>query len=152
MSVPKLGDQFCSYLHVRHMKALGFKKRGRSYCRDREGYTECVSIQGSSWNSGEEPWHFYVNISVAFVDVPFKPDSGLKYHADGRLERLALTAPPAYDLMANNFEQLADELVVNIKHACEVIPKALSAIRTRALEGFYSPLPVPESWVNERKT
>jgi len=152
MSVLKLGDQFCSFLHVRHMKALGFKKRGRSYCRDRDGYTECISIQGSSWNSGEEPWHFYVNVSVTLDDIPFKPDSGLKYHADGRLERLVLTAPSAYDLMSNNFEQLADELAGYIKHACEAIPMALGKIRARAKEGFYSPLPVPESWENEQKT
>jgi len=75
-----------------------------------------------------------------------------KYHADGRLESLALTAPPAYDLSSSNFELLADELFSYIKQACDEIPNALDDVRQRAEAGLYSPLPVPETWLKEQKT
>ncbi|WP_172205390.1 DUF4304 domain-containing protein [Niveibacterium sp. COAC-50] len=129
------------------MKAMGFKKQGRNFTRKSEGYTERVSVQGSSWNSGDEPWHFYINVAVAIDGVPLRETS--KFHADGRLERLAPSAPAAYDLTAANLESLAIEISGYVMEACCRIPDALHDVRTRALQGWYSPLPVPDTWLDE---
>jgi len=88
MSVRKLvGDQLCADL-MRDISRiyLGFRKRGRTFIRERDGYSEGISIQGSSWNSGGELWHFYVNVAITLSDVPLNIDQKCRYHADGRLE------------------------------------------------------------------
>jgi hypothetical protein len=148
MSARKLGDAFCSHLHSKYMKEMGFKKQGRNFSRKVEGYVECVSIQGSSWNSGDELWHFYVNVAVAIDGIPMREN--IKFHADGRLEGLAPSAPPAYDLTATNLESLASEISGYVTEACGRIPNALHDVKCRALRGWYSRLPVPDTWLNEK--
>ena len=127
---------------------MGFKKQGRNYLRNSFSYIECVSIQGSSWNSGYEPWHFYVNVSVALNDIPLREKS--KFHAGGRLEALVPEAAYAFDLTERNLESLAREISDYIKIGCSRIPDTLDNIMPRALLGLYSPLPVPQSWLDEK--
>ncbi len=46
MSVRKLGDQLCADLYGRHLKNLAFRKRGKTFIRERVGYSEGISVQG----------------------------------------------------------------------------------------------------------
>jgi hypothetical protein len=147
MSVKKLGDELCSLLHRTQLKSNGFKKNGRTYFRDQGEYVEHFNIQGSSWNSGEEPWHFYINVMVALKDIQPKVDgSQFKYHGDGRLESIILTAPGAYDLTRANLEATSVEIAAQILAASEAIPQLLGPVRARATRGLLSPLPVPATW------
>jgi hypothetical protein len=149
MSVRTLGDQLRADLYTRHLKNLGFMKRGKTFVRERIGYSEGISIQGSSWNSGEEPWHFYVNVAITLSDVPLNVEQKCRYHADGRLERLVNGAPPAFDLSAGNVATVADRLAEYISRACDAIPSTLDAVRVRAKRGLISPLPIPTTWMND---
>jgi hypothetical protein len=147
MSVKKLGDELCSLLHRTQLKSNGFKKNGRTYFRDRGDFVEHFNIQGSSWNSGEEPWHFYVNVMVALKDIVLTFDGApSKYHASGRLEFIISTAPGVYDLTRSNLEAIAVEIAADILAASEAIPRFLRPVRARAARGYCSPLPVPETW------
>jgi len=146
----KLADQFCSHLHVAHMKARGFKKNGRNFDLACNGYGIRISIQGSTWNSGDEPWHFYVNLSIRLNDVPPVTDENIVFQASGRLEGLVPSAPEAFDLAASHLESLVRELVMYIDEAIVAVPDKLPPVRARALKGFWSPFPVPDTWLNEQ--
>ena len=143
MSVRKLGDQLCADLYARHLKNLGFRKGGRTFVRERVGYREDISIQGSSWNSGAEPWQFCVNVAITLSDVPVNIEQKYRHHAVGRLGRLVEEAPPAFNVLAGNPAIVADQLAEYISRACDAIPGTLDAIRVRAKRGLFSPLPVP---------
>jgi hypothetical protein len=149
MSVRTLGDQLCADLHTRYLRNLGFRKHGRTFIRERDGYSEGISIQGSSWNSGGEPWEFYVNVAITLSDVPLNFGPKCRYHAVGRLGRLVEGAPPAFDLSRGNVATVADQLAEYISRACDAIPRTLDAVRVRAKRGLYSPLPVPATWTND---
>ena len=56
-------------LHSSKLKPLDFGNRVHSFLRERVGYVESYQLQGSSWNAGEEPWRFYLNVRVRFPDV-----------------------------------------------------------------------------------
>lgn len=142
MSVMKLGDQLGSLLHKKHLKANGFKKKGRTFFRDQGLYVEYFNIQGSSWNCGEEPWHFYINVMVSLKVSELE----YKFHADGRLESIIPDAPAAYDLFASNMEAHSIEVAAHILAASAAIPSLLGPIKARAARGLKSPLPVPASW------
>ena len=81
-------------------------------------------------------------------NIPLQAKS--KFHAEGRLERLVPSAAPAFDLTEHNLESLAYEISEYIKVACSRIPDTLYNIKPRALQGLHSPLPVPQSWLDEK--
>lgn len=147
MSVRKLGDEFCSLLHRTQLKAKGFKKNGRIYLRDQGAYVEYFGIQGSSWNSGEEPWQFYINVMIKFKNTALAIGGAeYKYHAEGRLESIHSQAPYAYDLHASNRDALTLPVAAYILAASDAIPPLLEPVKSRVARGLYSVLPVPDSW------
>ena len=99
MSARQLGDTLASQLYASTLKPLGFRKLRRTLYRERPGYIESFEIHGSSWNSGEEPWTFYLNVRVQFSGVAPLPGSSRArtYHADGRIERIVPAAPSKFE-------------------------------------------------------
>jgi hypothetical protein len=147
MSVRALGDAFAQQLHRSELKLHGFTKRQRVFRRVRLDYVEAVDIQGSDWNSGVEPWVFYLNIHVYLLDVAIRDPSRMaRYHASGRIDRLVPIAPRDFELTVANFNQLVLEIGPLINEASQKIPQLLPAVRARALQGLWSPLPVPDNW------
>lgn len=150
MSVRALGTAFASELHRAALKARGFKKSGNTFCIERDGYAEILQIQGSSWNSGTEPWSFYVNVRVRFNGLPSSPVSqGLPYDADGRIERIVPEAPHRFDLTTQNFAETVTLLSTLIEKLSIQLPNLLEPVRKRATLGLVSPLPVPATWQEE---
>ena len=149
MTARKLGDEFARHLHVSILKKLGFRKSRHWFWRERTGYVELFEIQGSSWNSGEGPWRFYVNVYVRFADIG--PLSGVvsanPYHANGRIERIVSSAPAKFEVSSINLAQVARDLGGIIVLASEALPNLLPAAREYATRGLLSPLPVPAGWV-----
>jgi hypothetical protein len=124
------------------MKARGFKKCGRTFSCERTGYIEMLGIQGSSWNSGDEPWIFYVNVDVRFTDLPLESAAaGAKYHASGRLERIVGAAPPQYELTRDNLSQTVALVARLAEASSDRLPELLPVVRDRACRGFYSCIP-----------
>jgi hypothetical protein len=150
MSERKVGDALAAHLQVSVLKALGFRKSGHSFWRERIGYIELFAIQGSSWNSGAEPWLFYLNVRVRFSEiVPLRGTTGASaYHADGRIEGIVSSAPTRFEVSSNNVAQVASDLGSLIVLASEALPSLLPVAKMRAERGLFSPLPVPRSWAN----
>ncbi|WP_081984828.1 DUF4304 domain-containing protein [Sphingomonas sp. 35-24ZXX] len=147
MSLRALGDAFASQLQQSELKAQGFTKRNRVFRRERVGYVEAIDIQGSSWNSGVEPWHFYIYVHVHLPDVALSNLSAItRYHASGRIDGLVTNAPGGFELTAANFDQLVSDVGALVNEASQKIPQLIPAVRIRACEGLSSPLPVPDNW------
>jgi hypothetical protein len=141
MSVSKLGDELGSLLHREFLKPMGFKKRGRSFFVLREEFEECYNIQGCSWNSGEEPWEFYLNVNVRFLDIPTIP--GLKYHASGRSNGLLPGSPPSFEILKGSVSTVAAEVHDVVKSISERLSWELCDAHRRARQGIWAPLPAP---------
>jgi hypothetical protein len=148
VSVASLGHAFASDLHRGSMKPRGFRKSGHTFSRTLPGFVEMLQIQGSTWNSGQEPWHFYLNVMVRFpnVNVPWATGTSAA-HADGRLESIVPNAPAAFDLTQSNYQELLTLVAHLSEVASSVLPELLPPAHERALRGLYSPLPVPTSWL-----
>ena len=150
MSVKVLGDSFTSELHRIAMKPRGFKKAGRIFTYERDDYIEQLQIQGSHWNSGDEPWMFYINIRVRFKGLPNSfASKGTHYDADGRLEGLIPEAPPRFDLTAATLNRTVAEVAQFAAEASLRLPDVLPPIRKRASRGLFSPLPLPDTWCDD---
>jgi len=149
MTVRKVGDELATRLHVSILKQLGFRKSRHWFWRERIGYVELFEIQGSSWNSREEPWRFYVNVYVRFTDVgPLSGRAGANtYHANGRIERIVSSAPSKFEVSSSDLAQVAIDLGRLTILASEALPPLLPAAKAYAERGLLSPLPVPASWV-----
>lgn len=147
MSLCALGDAFGSQLHQSELKPQGFTKRNRVFRRERVDYVEAIDIQGSSWNSSFEPWHFYIYVHVQLLDVALSNLSATaRYHASGRIDGLVTNAPRGFELTAANLSQLVSEVGALVNEASQRIPQLLPAVRIRACQGLSSPLPVPDNW------
>ena len=149
MTARALGAALATELHRSHLRPAGFRKKGATFSRPRQGYIELFNIQGSDWNSGEEPWRFYLNARVCFSDLG--PLNGGKltaqyFHAEGRSNRLLPGTPPHFDVSQQTVEQVARELATLILRMSEALPALLKPVRSRALAGLYSPLPLPDTW------
>jgi len=146
MTVRALGTRFASSLHAERFKRLGFKKTGSTCSRARDGYVESINIQGSDWNSGDEPWLFYVNIRVQCLGLPDLPNAQRRYHADGRLSSIVAESPGRFELTSSNLGELVTEVGGLCEAACEALPALLAPIRARAERGLYSFIPLPDTW------
>jgi hypothetical protein len=148
MTVRSLGTALASKLHAEHLKVLGFKKSGATFSRARNGYVESLNLQGSSWNSGEEPWLFYVNIRVLFTDLPDVTEKvrNMKYHAEGRLESIVPESPSRFELTAANLGEIVGQVSVLSQSASARLPGLLAPLRSRASRGLYAPIPLPAAW------
>ena len=147
MSVRSLGTTFASRLHREYLQPLSFKKPGNTFSRVKPGYLEMFNLQGSDWNSGQEPWLFYVNVRVSFTDLAADslPAHLTKYQADGRLNRI-VEAPPSFELTAANVEELLHDVAKLIVQASNCLPGLLPPIRARAACGLFSAIPHPSTW------
>lgn len=146
MTVRDLGTKFAAQLHSECFKAAGFTKRGATFSRAQSSHVELINIQGSSWNSGEEPWIFYINIRVHFPELPARTNANVAYHAEGRLNRIVSGAPPQFELTRSNFGDLVAEIGSLSQAACAALPHHLALLRARASRGLFSPIPVPDGW------
>lgn len=148
MPVKSLGDIFGTSLHRAILKARGYTKVGRTFRCERQDFTEMLMIQGSSWNSGVEPWEFYIDVLVAFPDIPLRPTiRGANYHAKGRIDAIVADAPPSFQLRANDLDRLVVEVGQLATEASIRLPELLRPIQARARQGLFSPIPLPDSWL-----
>ncbi len=97
-----------------------------------------MDFQGSSWNSREGPWRFYINIAVSFHDVPHKAGKGLWScaHACGRIEDLVKGACPHFDLDDKSYSTLMHTIPELIAAALAALPPILPRAHERARQGF----------------
>lgn len=149
MPVRNLGSDLASELHRSHLKSLGFRKERSTFARERADHVEVFDIQGSQWNSGGEPWRFYLNVGVHFPDVPLDVDSrGIwrGVHALGRIEAIVPGAPESFEVDSSSVQGVARKLADLIVAASERLPALLERPRSRAQKGLASPLPVPDTW------
>ncbi|RTL22238.1 MAG: DUF4304 domain-containing protein [Burkholderiales bacterium] len=146
MTVRDLGTKFATQLHIECFKAEGFTKRGSTFSRDQGSHVELINIQGSDWNSGEEPWIFYINIRVRFPELTPQGSAKMAHHAEGRLNRIVCGAPPQFELTRSNFGDLVVEVGSLCQAACAALPHHLALLRARACRGLFSPIPVPDGW------
>lgn len=148
MTVRHLASEVLKLAHAR-LKPLGFSKNGQTFSRDRHEYVERFVIQGSRWNSGEEPWLFSIEVGVFFPDVP--PFAGAKgfwkhCHAVGNAARLVQEGSHGFEVRSTNIEAIAAEVVATIESASDALPALLGPVKPRALKQLISPLPVPNNW------
>lgn len=149
MSVRRLGAEVLKHAYAM-LKPLGFSKKGQTLSRERENYIERYLLEGSRWNSGEEPWSFTVDVGVLFPEIP--PFEGAKgmwrhCHAVGSAIRLVANDVPDFEVCSSTVEAVAQEVVAVICTASEVLPTLLAPVRSRAAKGLISPLPVPSTWI-----
>ncbi|MDR7376068.1 hypothetical protein J2X19_000726 [Rhodoferax ferrireducens] len=148
MTVHALGKALASDLHRVALKGRGFKKSGNTFSREHEDYVEMLQIRGSDWNSGAEPWMFYVNVSVRFTNLTNSfASQGSKYDADGRIDRIVLEAPGRFELTRQNLNEVTSMLASLSEKASHLLPGLLVPVRERASHGLYSPIPVPATWL-----
>jgi hypothetical protein len=148
MTVRAIGDSLASELHE-HLKPLGFLKRGSTFSRVRSGYAELFRIEGGRWNSGEEPWVFYVDIAARLDGIATNSNAkGLwrEAHAVGRVSDLVGSAPPEFSVTSTTVGPIAEELALIIGQASAALPSFLIGVRPRAEKGLITPLPLPAMW------
>ena len=134
----KIGDELTAQLHTRHLKPRGFKKKGRTFSCAHAAYSEHYNIQGSAWNSSDEPWRFYVNVGINFTDIPLRDAAGMwKYHAHTRLPFLVRSAPAEYDLTPVNFEQLLEQLADEFLKCSEYFSRRHAILKESYLKSLY---------------
>lgn len=98
-------EEFFSLFHTGHLKRRGYTKKRRTFSRKLTGFTERIQIQGSVWNAGALPWHFYVhfyvNFGVQFDRLPPRsPDRDLpETHCWTRIDSIVPEAPREFDLL-----------------------------------------------------
>ena len=149
MSVAALGKQLASSLHQQYLKPRGFRKVGATFIRERTGYFEMYSIQGSSWNSGGEPWEFYLNVGVQLVGVPMHdgtPATRTSRHAEGRSSSILPDTPQRLEVAGSSVALASAQVADIIERCSHILPELLAPVRARAQAGFWSALPVPGSW------
>ena len=148
MTVRSLGKDLANRIHAGWLNAHGFKKSGATFSRERVGYIERYQIDGSRWNSGEEPWEFDVNVGVQFEGIPLREAKGLwaKAHAIGGLSRIIDEAPVSFSVAASTLEAVSEAVALQILKASEQLPYIVGPAKDRAVAGLLSPLPVPSTW------
>jgi hypothetical protein len=113
------GDIFTSRLHTAHLKAAGFKKKGRIFIRLHNDYAEEFQIQGSAWNSAGEAWRFYVNCGIRFdnlaTDIPKRGFADT--HAACRIRHLVADAPDQYEVSEGDLDDAVNRIWMDLS-AC----------------------------------
>ena len=132
-------------LHTAYFKPNGFKKHRQRFRRDVETVMQEVEFQSCSWNSSGGPITFYVNISVGFADIRFR-NGNPALTGSGRIRQLVPDAPAQYDLTATSYHTILSDLLAFIPQALLELPKHYEDVRSRALAGWYTPIPLPDTW------
>ena len=135
-------------LHKNYFKRRGFKKTRNRFRRERDRVIELVDFQGSAFNSRGEPWNFYVNIGLGFVDLPLTTGVGLHREAYGigRIEQLVEAAPSKFSYHESARDDLLETLPSLIDSALEGLGSYEAEVYKRALNGHRSPIPIPNTW------
>jgi Domain of unknown function (DUF4304) len=134
-----------SELHQLYFKPNGFSKKRQRFQRDIDIVMQEVEFQSSQWNSATDPTRFYVNVSVGFADIDMR-DGKPALTGTTRVHALVPSEPPHYDLTAENYADLRDELLQSIPRALAVLPEHYEDVRTYALRGSHCVIPIPSSW------
>ena len=137
---------FISELHRSKLKPKGFRKIRHRFYRNKETYIEYFDIQGSSWNSSNSPWRFYLNTAIDFIGIPKR--NSVQFHAEGRIEWIVKGYEPHFELSTETYENLLIEVPLLIEKASVLIPDLLPAVRQRVEKGLVSTLPIM-SWMKE---
>jgi len=148
MTVRAIGLELIAELGT-HLKPLGFSKRRATFSRRRDGYVELFQVEGSRWNSGQEPWVFGLKVAARLDGIPMLPESlGLwgEAHAVGCVSGIVASAPAEFSVTQSTVGSTARHLTEVVVAASGLLPSLLVSVRPRAAAGLISPLPVPGSW------
>ena len=136
-------------LHSRYFKPNGFKKTRHRFSREVDGVMQEVEFQSSQWNMKGDAITFYVNIHIGFVDIPMaKGRPALTGMA--RIGGLVPGIPAQYDLTMTNITTIRDELIDCLPRAMSELPRHYEDVRERAMKGWHTPIPLPETWRAEQ--
>jgi len=122
-------ESFFSDIHRNYLKPRGYHKKHHAFIRELDGYTEAFAFQGSAWNDSVGPWRFYINVTVAFPDIPNRPAV--------RIEHVVAGTPQHFDLPEPAPPSFAGELAVLLGQASDSIASQLPQIREAFLEKRY---------------
>ena len=127
-----LAKDFFSRLHAAHLRRSGYTKERHTFTRELDGFTERIQFQGSSWNSGDSSFRFYVNFGVQFHDLPARlPDRDFRRtHCWARLESIVPEAPAQFDLSGDD-DQLAASIAAYVDRASRRVAEDISSLRKR---------------------
>jgi len=128
------------------LQPQGFRKIRHRFYRNKETYIEYFDIQGSSWNSSNAPWRFYLNTAIDFIDIP--KGNSVQFQAEGRIEWIVKGTKPHFELSTETYESLLIEVPLLIERASVLIPDLLPAVRQRVEKGLDSTLPTMK-WMKE---
>lgn len=146
-------QRFLSKLHKETMKPLGFKKQRFTFVRQLPERVEYINFQGSAWNQ-QKTWVFYINIAVEFSELAsYREQSGAWFkraHAWGRSDGIVPHTPKQFELDDSTYDVVFSSISTLIPKALEAIPEHLPILFQRAKVGLKSPIPVPESWTQEK--
>jgi hypothetical protein len=134
-----------SELHTLYFKPNGFTKKRHRFSRQVDSVMQEIEFQSSQWNSAGEPVGFYVNIHCGFADILMR-DGKPALTGTGRIEGLAPGAHAMFDLTRPNFAAIRDQLIPLLATAMRELPEHYEDIRTRAQQGWHTPVPLPATW------
>jgi hypothetical protein len=122
-------------LHEACFKPNGFKKIGGRFLRTDGLARQKLMFSSSRWNSANGPVSFSIHIWLAFTDITYddsSPFSGSPLSTYiSHLYELVPEAPPHYDLTADNYESIKNQLLVILPRALLEWPKHYEIVRSR---------------------
>jgi len=86
MDLRKNFERLLADLVSTRLGALGFERKGLTLHRPRSGYVERFNFQGSQYNVRDTRCEFFLNVGVAFPDLPRSAAAFLK-SGNGMLDR-----------------------------------------------------------------
>lgn len=130
-------NKFLSDLQKQYLKPLGYKKEGHTFIRSFANYNERINVQGSSWNSPDSPWRFYINVGVQFHDLSRRvPDRDFpNTHAHGRIERVLKNCHPYFDLTESNSIEMMENISDLIVQASSLLNSEVQLIYSKCKSG-----------------
>ena len=152
MSVRQLGVELAGRVYAL-LSEDGFRKRGMSIWRERETIVETHKITGSRWNSGNEPWKFYLEVSMRIADLalPTKLDGQALSttplvrswgHSAGRYNCVNPEGPLQFEVTSNSLDRVAHETATRIREVSSAFIQVEAFVRREASVGNYCPLRV----------
>ena len=134
-----------SDLHALYFKPSGFKKQRQRFSRLVGSVMQEVGFQSSQWNATGQPITFYVNVCCGFADIPLR-DGKAALSGTGRLGGLAAGAPAEFHLTSASYAAIRAQLLHHLPIAISALPDHYEVVRTRAQQGYFTPIPLPDTW------
>ena len=148
MSVRALDSAVVSNLSAL-LKPQGFGREGATFSRERAHFVERFAVNGSRWNSGQEPWEFTVEIGVFFPELAPLPNAkGLwrRSHAVGSTASVLKGSAAKYEVSSSTVEAVSAQVGEVILASSLLLPSLVEPARKRAANGLASFLPLPSTW------